>query len=424
MSFGPLATGFAALWVVAQPTATYLDGLRVPGPVVRDEVEPVRWTAGRLRVAAGSEWDTNARRAIQGEAVEGTVVAFPNANRPFEVVSDGLVRVVLDAAGGVRFGDRHGLRGHYVLGAKRFVEETTEDLLVQEIGITSMHQLTDPVRLSIDGTYKGSRVRSGLRDYDVITAGSGLTVRLSDALQADLQLRVTRFMFAVEPRFDYWGPRASVGLVYRPVTKFTVSLRGGGVGRFYDGRALVEGVLIDTSQPEDQNDRILTFCENPEAEREAGYECTPAGKRQDFEILGSLSFSYRGPFLLGAQYLLRLQRSNSDFENIDRHRIELTATFGLPGKITVNILGALQLNQGVSITDQKFLADADENQNSVNVGIQRPIAPHLYLEGRYALFTNQFSTAQVSFVRHTVYVGLGYRADLLDSTRSSSDTSF
>ena len=112
---------------------------------------------------------------------------------------------------------------------------------------------------------------------------------------------------------------------------------------------------------------------------------------------------------------MRLQRSNSDFENIDRHRIEITATFGLPGRFTVNVLGALQINDGVSITDQKFLADDDENQNSLNVGVQRPIFGDAYAEARYALFTNQFSTADASFIRHTVYLGVGVRADLLGS---------
>ncbi|MEL7372761.1 MAG: hypothetical protein AAFN74_27800, partial [Myxococcota bacterium] len=152
-----------------------------------------------------------------------------------------------------------------------------------------------------------------------------------------------------------------------------------------------------------------------EAEREAGYICTPAGRRLDFEITGALSISYRGPFLLSAQYLLRLQRSNSDFENIDRHRVEVTATVALPLGITANLLGALQFNQGVSITDQKFLADADENQNSFNLGLQRALDDDLYLEGRYALFTNQFTAAEVTFFRHTFYVGLGYRANLLGS---------
>ena len=376
-----------------------------------------RWTSARLRLAAGSEWDTNARRAVQGEDVQGGAVAFPNASRPFDVVSDGLVRVVVDSAGSLRFNERHSLRGHYVLGLKRFFSESTEDLLVQEVGLTSEQRWLSSVRTTLNGAYKGSRIRSQLRDYDVLTGGLGTYFRFSSSVTADVQARLTRFIFSAESRFNYWGPRASLGVTYRPYRRVSIAVRGGATGRFYDGRALVEGVFVGTSGDENPDATILTFCENPEAELEDGYRCTPAGQRRDIEAIASLSISYRGPFLLSAQYLLRLQRSNSDFENIDRHRIELTATFPLPWRLTVNALGALQFNQGVSITDQKFLADADENQNNLNIGIQRPIFDDLYLEARYSLFTNQFSSADVTFFRHTAYLGLGYRADLVDVSR-------
>ena len=384
-------------------------------PSVAADAPSVRWTSGRLRLAAGSEWDTNARRSVQGAAVQSEIVAFPLASRPFEVAGDGLFRVVIDSAAGLRLGRNHGLRGHYVLGAKRFLRETTEDLLVQEIGLASEHRATDRLIIGINGTYKGSRIRSGLRDYDVLTAGIGATARLSGNWQIDVQGRLTRFDFDAEPRFDYIGPRGSLSVSYRPRRGFSFALRGGAAWRFYDGRALVESLFLTDAGPIDVGAR--TFCDDPEAERAMGFECTPAGRRRDFEVTGSVNVSYRGPFLISSQYLLRLQRSNSDFENIDRHRVELSATFILPWRVTANILGALQFNQGVSITDQKFLADDDENQNSVNAGLKRPLSDTVYIEARYSLFANQFSTADVSFLRHTAYVGLGYRDDLVSANR-------
>ena len=409
MTFGSATVlGLLGLFAAQTPTTA-------TAPVETDA--DAHWTLARLRLAAGSEWDTNARRAIRGDDAEGDNVAFPNANRPFDVVSDGLVRVVVDSAAGLRFGKNHGVRGHYVLGAKRFFAESTEDLLVQEIGLSSQHRVSKAFRLSFDGTYKGSRIRSGLRDYDVLTGGLGGTVRLARNWNVDVQARLTRFMFSAETRFNYWGPRGSIGVSYRPRRGFSFSVRGGATGRYYDGRALVEGIFVDATGAPVGGDNILTFCENPADVLDQGYICSPAGRRRDLEVTGSVGVSYRGPLLISAQYLLRLQRSNSDFENIDRHRVELTATFILPGRITVNILGALQFNQGVSITDQKFLADSDENQNSVNVGLQRPLSDEVYLEGRYSLFANQFSAADVTFFRHTVYAGLGYRADLLGVSR-------
>lgn len=375
--------------------------------------DEVRWTLGRLRLALGPEVDTNARRAVQGADVEDATVPFPVANRPSEVVLDGLIRAIVDASAGLRFGRDHALRGYYVLGAKRFFQETTEDLLAQEVGLASGHRLGSVFRLDLDGSYKGSRIRSGLRDYDVLTAGLGGTFIVSPSWQVDLQTRMTRFTFAIEPRFNYLGPRATLGLTYRPTRRLSVAVRGGATVRLYDGQALVEGIFVGTTEMP-IGTPVLRFCEDPDAELEDGILCEPAGKRQDIEVTASASVSYRGPFLISAQYLLRLQRSNSDVENIDRHRVEVTATFALPGSLTMNVLGALQFNQGVSITDQKFLADDDENQNSLNVGVQRPIYGPLYVEARYALFANQFSTADVEFIRHTAYLGLGYREDFTD----------
>ncbi len=392
--------------------ALLLTPLGQPSVIARDPGQ-VRWTLGRIRLAAGSEWDTNARRAIEENGVEGTAATFPNLG----VTGDGLFRAVVDSAAGLRFGQNHALRGFYVLGAKRFFRETTEDLLVQELGLASEHRAARWLTFSLDGTYKGSRIRNGLRDYDVLTAGVGTTVWLASNWQLDLQGRLTRFIFDPEPQFDYWGPRGTIGLRYRPRRGFAFSVQAGAVSRFYDGRALVEAQFIDPETGEPTGGVILTFCEDPAAERESGFECTPAGLRRDLEVTAAVSVSYRGPFLISSQYLLRLQRSNSDFENIDRHRIELTATFVLPWRVTVNVLGALQLNQGVSITDQRFLADADENQNSVAIGLKRPMTDILYVEGRYSLFANQFSTADVTFFRHTVYVGVGYRTDLVGLSR-------
>ena len=115
-------------------------------------------------------------------------------------------------------------------------------------------------------------------------------------------------------------------------------------------------------------------------------------------------------FVIGLRYLLRLQRSNSELENIDRHRISLQGTVELPWALMLNVLAGLQINTGVSVTDTRYLAEDDENQNSVQVQLGRALSEDLGLEARYALFANQFTTAEVDFLRHTVYLGLRYRA--------------
>jgi len=143
------------------------------------------------------------------------------------------------------------------------------------------------------------------------------------------------------------------------------------------------------------------------------YTCTPR-LRRDTEVQLAAGVTYRGGILVGGQYLLRRQRSTSELENVDRHRLTLFGTVGLPLDLTLSGLAALQINTGASLTDNRFLAEDDENQNSLQLQLRRPLFEGLSIEARYALFANQFSTAAANFVRHTVYLGVSYRVGLLD----------
>ncbi len=359
-----------------------------------------------FRVASGAELDTNARRAVPG--TEGDPLA--NASRPTQVVADGLGRLLVDGLGTYDWAPGHRSTLNYTLGAKRFFQESTEDLLAHDLAATTQHAVASSLAWTASGNFRASRIRGGIRDYNLGQAGTSLVYQLASTLILDLGGQLNRFLFMPEPRFDYWGARAGLGVQWAPKPRFSLSARADHAWRWYEGNALVVGQST-VARPDGSFVEILTFCDNPVYEAMTGITCSPR-LRRDRELQLALGAQYRGRFVLGGQYLLRRQRSTSDVEDIDRHRLSAQATFLLPAELTGSVIATLQINRGRSVTDTKFLAEDDENQNSLQAQIRRRFTDQISLELRYALFANQFSTAQASFLRQTVYLGLSFRTAL------------
>ncbi len=367
-----------------------------PDPSVRYEALESEDTTSdwkfSFRLSAGGEWDTNAKRAIKGTSGS-------------DVVGDGLIRLLVDTD--VRFDPApgHQISAGYLLGAKRFFGQGGEDLLVHNLFLSTAHTLTPWLVVTLAGAAKMSRIRSRTRDYNLAYGEAAVLVRPLSLLELEGHGGLTLFTFPAESNYDYLGPRAGAAVHVRPVRGLTLTGGFDWVWRRYDGNALVIGTALDENGVPVNR---LTFC-TPE-DQASGISCTARGDRRDTEAQISINAVYRGTFVVGGGYLLRLQRSNSDLEQVDRHRVSAFATVGLPFDFMVNLVAALQINNGVSITDTKFLAEDDENQNSLQAGIGYRITEDLVAEVRYALFANQFATNDVSFLRQTVYLGLGYRA--------------
>src|SRR5258705_9707861 len=66
-----------------------------------------------FRLSLGAEWDTNALRAVSGNAS-----MLPGA--ALDVVGDGVTRLIADVKSAFRLAEGHELDLGYVLGAKRF----------------------------------------------------------------------------------------------------------------------------------------------------------------------------------------------------------------------------------------------------------------------------------------------------------------
>lgn len=349
--------------------------------------------SGSLRATLGGELDTNARRAIQAiesDPLEGRV-------RPTRVVEDGLVRALVGAYGTFRVDPAHAVFGELILGTKRFLRESTEDLVAQSLALGTSHEISPDWSFSTFAEVRISRIRSGQRDYDLALGGAELRLLLG-VLDLTARTYVSGFAFAVEPRFDHLGPAAVFEVGLRPLSRLRLAVRGGLLWRFYEGNGLVVGM------PDDGLDGapILTFCEEPSP----GIRCSSERRRDEEAQLEVIGRFRSADLMLELRYLLRLQRSTSPLENLDRHRLAAQATAGLPFEVTASLQAALQMNDGRSLTDEQLLAEDDENQNAVQVQLQRPLTEAVDLELRWALFANQFSTTDVSFLRQTVYLGL------------------
>ncbi|MEO1228806.1 MAG: hypothetical protein AAFZ18_07880 [Myxococcota bacterium] len=341
----------------------------------------------QVRASAGAEVDTNARRAVSVSAADS------------EVVTDGLVRVTAEVEGQVRGRGGHFLVGQFGVGAKRFVEEDTEDLLAFRAQLQGRLSLGRGWFLGARGWGRLSRIRNRRRDYELGEMTAELGWRRGP-FEAAAFGGGSAFGFGIEPRFDYVGLAAGGRIGWRPVPELSLNLQGGFRLRDYSGNALVVSVPVDGDQPPRR-----TFCEDPEAELARGFRCTPRN-RQDDEARVGASIRWVGDFLVELGYLVRVQRSTSELENVDRHRISLMATFALPARLDLGFRGGLQINDSVTLTDRAFLAEADENQNVLQFHLQRPIEGPVTAELRYALFANQFADVAAEFIRHTVYAGL------------------
>lgn len=350
------------------------------------------WRAD-ITARLGAEVDTNALRAVPG--------ASPSL--PTEVVADGLGRATLQLEGQARLHPQLTLSGSYVIGAKQFASQSTEDLVAQSAWLNGVWRMSKQWSLAARGQGRTSRIRSGRRDYDLGSAGLDLRFR-DRQLSFGLRPGLSAFRFGPESRFNFESLDIASTGQWRINSRTSAALTGSWQRRSYAGNGWVIGQPTDSTQP-----AILTFCDDPAVLLEAGIICV--GRRrvdEELRLMGELS--YLGDFLLRGRYVFRRQRSNSELENVDRHRITGLATFALPARIDLSLQVGLQFNDSITFTDRQFLVEADENQNVVQIELRRPLGDTLAVEVRYGLFANQFLDAAAEFLRQTVYIGLSARA--------------
>lgn len=352
----------------------------------------------QARFTSGAEWDTNAERAVR--AGEMPLAAFGD----LEEVGDGLARVTADVSGRVMPTRSLVAWLGYQLGAKRFAREQSQDFFTHQFFGQGAWFAADAWTLGVSGSFRLSRIRSALRDYNI---GSGSAyVRWSP--RRDLSIAATGtftgYRYLLDDHFDYRGPSAGLEATFAPISRLTIS-----GGATHHWRNYSRNGLTLTN---DSGRTFASFCDELFAPDDDTF-CAGAIRR-DTEIDLSIGARYVGTIQFGGQYRLRAQRSTSDYENTDRHRLTADVTFGILDDLQATVLAVLQFNNQTSVTDTLQQAEDDENRNNLSLGLRYALSDHLALDLRYALYVEQFSTNDASYLRQLFYLGLGYRTGTFD----------
>lgn len=333
---------------------------------------------GSMRATLGPEWDSNAPRAIRGDQ--------DARNTP---VSDGLMRLTAEGEGAWRPSRRFTLDGRLLVGAKRFfgagevrggASTASEDVLTVD-GRVAPSLRFGRTRIELLQGARMSRVRSGGRDYGLARTALTVTRAVTASVAVGLRGGFLRFDYPTDPTgsFDHTSAHAGLFGRLRLGDRWRWDVQARALYREYDGAG---------------GDPDLF-------ERDVN--------RRDLEGQLGTGILFRGPVQLGLRYLWRVQRSAAGGAvEFDRHRVSASVAFRAPGRFLVSALGSLQFNFGQT---DAVLAEADENQNSVQVQVRRPLSDQVSVDVRYAFYGNQFQGGQTTgaplqFERHTVFGGL------------------
>lgn len=138
--------------------------------------------------------------------------------------------------------------------------------------------------------------------------------------------------------------------------------------------------------------------------------------REDTFHVGRLGLVFRSDFFVDASYILSVNRSPLDSQDLTRHGMELTVTTPLFEKFYGS--SKLQL-QRTAVADQSgpdalFFVD-EENRNVFVLSLARPIGEQWEVEGRWSMYLEEFddaeptgSAVQLDYSRQTFLLAVGW----------------
>jgi hypothetical protein len=128
----------------------------------------------------------------------------------------------------------------------------------------------------------------------------------------------------------------------------------------------------------------------------------------------SAGLEYQRGVLVSGAYTLVYNASDSVGESIVRHRVMVLASAKPVWDIYVHLIGALQwtvFTDGLFVSQQLFLEEDDENQNSLTAKVSREIAHRVSAELKYSLYVSEFSSGGLSFTRQVYFAGVSWKYD-------------
>lgn len=317
--------------------------------------------------------DTNPRRTLGEE-----VGLYDQSDGFLFLTGSGRARIALDEA--------HALSGRLELGAKKFLRETSEDVVAVDGGAGYAYQ-HERWLLGLDAGGKLRRSRIGDRDYTDLSADAYADYLLTDALTLRLTGGVRGFLFPDYPVHDSIGPQLTLSGRYQLARRHNVAAAFGGAPRFFDSM---------------QRRQDGTFSEE--------------APRRDRQLWGQLSYGYRGSLAVQAGLGWMQQASNSFGESTDRYRAFVALSRKLPFDLYAMVQGTLQLIRypdGIFLARELLLQD-DEAQSSLSAKLSWPVHTHVDLEAKYGLYWIRLPDEaamdpSLNYLRQTFNLGVAAR---------------
>ncbi|HVV84603.1 MAG TPA: hypothetical protein VHE35_16155, partial [Kofleriaceae bacterium] len=338
----------------------------------------------------GAEGDSNVTRVERGPGEPAAVAAT-------------LVRGLVGLGKTGTLGEHLRWSGHAKAGVREVVAGSVEsenivtgagELAVERdgpSGTTILARASHYDALALDG---------GPERRDFATSGVDVGLRLpaDDAREAEVEVGLRTLTWRRDHDFDWSGPLLALELRDQ-------------VWRCHDERALD---LTARYQVELREYTGLAFTRVSCTGDPSGVCVRPTGEqRADLRHTAEAELLYTGNQVLSARYRLTVNDSSSFGSSLYRHRLDLAATFSLPGQlfVTATLTGQLDhfpepflahiddLNQPVDSID-------DENRSGVAVRVARALSKHWQVEARGAAFTDLFPRDGHGFGRQLGYLGL------------------
>jgi hypothetical protein len=367
-----------------------------------------------LKLEGGSEFDTNIHRFEDTGADD--VVAD-------DVVND--IESAPVARGGARLqtawrpGKRHRAGLMAFAGGKLYGTETGQDENVIIVAGDGQHHWSLPRRsaaLGARATYYdtlgyrpgGGEPRVEPRHFSMAGAELALTLLGPDQHRLVMTGGYRRFRYKPSDYFHWSGD--VYGLRYQ-----TTTWRGD-PDTDLDAASMDIIVSYELERRGYQGDALTNICPPDQQPQPQCVSPLTGTARADLHHAGAAELLYTGDRIYSARYELSVTDSNSFGQSLVRQRLELGVTTELAARVFVTAKAALQLDIFLDtlllardVNAQDFTTIDDENRNSVSIHLARDITRAWTLEGRYALFTNEFATQESTFRRQVFYLGVVYQ---------------
>ncbi len=313
------------------------------------------------------EYDTNARRQAIDEDLD--------VNKP---VGDGLLRaraglfLSTSAIGGQ-------LNLNADLGLKRFATERGQSMSVAQVQGSFVRRLPWDLLISLNQFTRARGQLSGVRTFGLTRTDLGVAKALP---------------------FGVWLQASAIAVGFYSVDAVLFSSIQSGVR--FDGAYFVtpfERIGVFGGIGARGYPLLSAITESGTSDR----------GRVDAPLTAGATFSSTRAVYLSVGYTLTRNWSNSFGDSFTRHRLNAIVGVQLPLEITLSGQAALQLtsyDNGLSVGQRLLLADDDERQNNLTVGVSRPFLWGMFTEARLAVYGNEFARERVSFLRTTAGIGI------------------